>query len=549
MAFDLLSFDVTRCPMVDSLGNPIQLDAPPAGAAFYHWADLPKATGWFRQASLMLTQLNDVNGRSFQEQKQWMMGLLTSLMNGYNALNIPWATDPEARRLYRQYLAGRPDTDTVSARESDFGDAQPYGGTGWYQGLIRDPRESSGSIIQATKQLFHQYYPGHDVQGHHPLEYNLYLTPTIVAIQPRGQRVPGPTFGENEDVYAQNLLVTTRDWANAAVWSGVPLGGATCVDIRDGLNHCGPYSSQRSWFDFKFDTAIDLFNDGTPLIIQPPLVYFYPWLSEWIRSVNDRGTREIVSCARAYAIWRNREEVHSLGDPSGPFFAQTVAGTQSNVTAQLGQQSPAASIAAATVAAVGAAFTGVTFGISALIGGVAAATITVANSLGAFHGDIVGHGRNDLGWYKPVFERAWLSGDPSARKPDGTPDPASGIPQQVVPDPPAAFVPGNNGYQDLGFGFANQNQATIADLAAQQSGVGMATTAQQHAAVSDIEGYAVDTTDHGMSRSPQRALGEAPAWQTPVLIVGGIAIAAGLLYAGYRLLTPSPSRKAEGDSK
>lgn len=493
------------CALTDALGAPITLPAPPAGLTFQQWWDPELARGWFRYAQDLVDRMPSIDGADLPLQLTYMNNIGRSLMNGYNALNIPWNTDADARRLFRQYMSGPPQPPTISLLTTEFGKRANYGGSGWFQPNQKWPRASNGSIPRVAADHFYRYFGNREEASNHPLNIVLPFMPEIARLGDGGGEVPEPGIFDDPEAFRQSALPGSINWANAwpAQTSISYLSLGQCRDIRTGGACTG------TWYDFRFDepSAFGFLNPQVSLDVAPALVWFWPWLSEWVRSAVARTPEEIVGCARSYVIYRNNQQIESFRSVDA--FLREVSSAPGSLLEQIrSSDSVGADIFATSALALGAAFGTVTFGISTLVGGAAAAVSKVMQSAGAFDQGIRERGRDDLGRYKPFFERAWLAGNPT----DAGDNPGAilrvpAVPGGLAPMPPPPTPGSHSSYDDLLV--ANTPEAQI-ELDAVNHLAGI------------VPGYGVTPTGFN--------------WAIPVTL----AIGAVLVYAGYTLFFSQP---------
>ncbi len=428
------------CSFTNAIGEPVALDTPPAGAALTHYHDPDRARAWFAYAKLTASAWASLDDSNFRTQMTVYVNIGRAIMNGYNALNIPWHTDPEARRLWREYLSGPATPTTARILETEFGQRGFYGGADdWFRSNEAHPRMSQGSIPRITRASFLSLYPRRADADLHPLQLCLPPMPRTVPLNAAGEEVRAPGLFDDPDVVRQIELERFADWANAwpdfGTFASEYMGQDFCVNSQTGvrvsqdflrdeqravmqsIEQGGPLTWMQpapNWKYMSFNTAIAPFgrdiDPRIPLKCSPALVWFFPWLLAWADSVAARTPQDIIVCSRAYVVWRNAQQVLSMGGPEA--FLRAAAGSAPDLYAQMNRESPIATAAQGVIGAVGGALSAPTFGISALVAGAAIGTIGILNGVGAFDQGVQNRGRDDLGRYKPSFERGWLSGNP-----------------------------------------------------------------------------------------------------------------------------------------
>lgn len=479
-------------PVYDALGRVVPEMTPRVGAHLFHWADPVRARGWFQVARKLLADKSRLalldapinktdqkaNRAQAASQTLYVAEILTAIARGYNLLNVVWWNDPEARRLYRTYIAGSPQTYSGNSGRSIFEETTDYN-EGWYTKDNAFPLSSmNGGSLQAValNTLGSRVIPGKPFA----ISAQLLLSP----IEPlrSGQLISSASAlynvpmvrskfaGVCSPVLVNEASIAGSGYTRLSFPVGRPIGAAGAPDGFGGafgqaadLAISGAHFSDLGfpWADqCKHDAGYGLaYSPEIPVVILPggeelpagfddwrgaylvrvggfitaPLRAYLAYFAAWTQSLIDRMPGQIIQDSRAFVAYQNKGTIDNNGGVS--VAIDKLLNTDSQIYDQQHQPSPTAAYAAASIAALGAALGTVTSGISAVVGGAIAAIISVADML--ILKGTSGHGRDDLGRYKLQFERSWLSGNPAQLAADqGAPS----LPPSEISDPPGAGV-------------------------------------------------------------------------------------------------------------
>lgn len=402
------------------------------------WMDADLATACFAEARRLADiAVSVANGSDRSQDKAGADALKQSMfwiMMGYNALNVPWYMDPEARKLFRQFIAGPPQDHGGFTATSEFGSLLNYNDQWFVPGHI-DPGFSQSVVSQRMQALVRSVPELNDP--------NTMQVPTLwpITVVPADLGGPGLAVKNPWDVslslggggspnnaadptyadYVENFFVWKgfQDEQNFSLVSppvyceNRPGSWANCQS-RDAFSPAGPNIDDThpfngvtngSWRTFSWQN-----NPFNPKLISTPLIFYVPWIDAWASSVTSRAPQSIAVAARLYTVYVNSSKAVSSGG-SAVFVNQVVSlpGLE-NSLATTGNEQDAMRIAATAVAGVGAALAVATYGISAIIGGGIALGLTV----GAASIRNTPHiARDDLGRFKPIIDRGWLAGNPA----------------------------------------------------------------------------------------------------------------------------------------
>jgi hypothetical protein len=155
-----------------------------------------------------------------------------------------------------------------------------------------------------------------------------------------------------------------------------------------------------------------------------------------VQSLRSRTPQQIVLGARFYTAYINNQIAGNVGGQAEVFsrIVQNIATLNQPGTAAASQFLAAGALAASIAGAVTSIAAGVAGAtataipaVGAIIGGAIVAVTAIGTAL--LSPDTSSLKRDDLGRFKPVFERGWLSGNPGDAS-------ITGAPSLDVPDPP-----------------------------------------------------------------------------------------------------------------
>ncbi len=447
-----------------AIGSPYPLTI---GRRIRHWAAPEDAIGWFRQAAFWLNdnaRIELLKGRSPAEQAAFLELVQGAIISAFNCLNIVWWTDPISRSLYRKYFAGNPNTTGSSMREALFGRRANYGGStpvvsgstsdyyGWFVPnsdvpVVRDP---GGLIPRAAWQNFLRHNANtHPMMFIPTLGFNL-STLSGVAI-PDVSDMVGSLAVELETDVKNNYFLTLGNGAINRCSAGLAYPRQCSYVVPNVVGLYGydstvagrPSDWDTNWFQIAASSGLApnsrLFESYGPF-------RYIDYLREWMAGMTSRTGAQIIQDSRAYVAFANNESVVAMGGRTQ--FITEALGAAGDVVAQQAALDPGLDAAAQAAFALGGALAGVTYGISAVVGGLVGGGLMLANR--GIRKDVSNRGKDDLGRWKPVFERAWLSGDPNST---GQPDPPAFqvefAPPEFTPLPPRGTIvaPGNSRIQ------------------------------------------------------------------------------------------------------
>lgn len=394
----------------------------PRGGAITQWMDTDLAAACFaearRQMDFAVNYASSKDPSGDLNGEQALGSAVYWIINGYNALNIPWYMDPSARSLFRQYLAGPPLTYAGITTTSEFGSLSSYNDK-WFVPGSRYPGYSLGIISQQMYSLMKSVPELNDPEY---TKQCINLWPyTWIPPLLRGNGPQDPVYGNNiANAFAGlNGFQDETDFS----WVNAP-GGDQSRDWQHpagpNIDNNNPYNgiTNNSWRTFSWQNNAFFSQFGAPKVISTPVIFYVPWIDAWATSVVSRDPQSIVIAARTYTTYTNYSKATASGSAQN-FINQVLAvpGLE-NQQATTGPTQDSLRVAAGTVAALGVAFSGVTYGISGIVGGIIAGGLSIASATVRNTPHIA---RDDLGRFKPVIERGWLAGNPTVNGDLGRP--------------------------------------------------------------------------------------------------------------------------------
>lgn len=450
--FRLLNIQVVPRPFV-VLPEPPTAYPLELGAVIKHTAAPEDAVGWFANARALLNDNAMIATISAHapgpgvDGLEYMAKIMGAIQNGFNCLNIVWWNDPVSRAVYRKWISGPP-AGTSNLWFNEMFDARTnYGGDvrnrqagsyqeGWYVPNERDPvivDGTGGIIARATRDRWKQI-----MNLPNP---NSFVQTVGLGVSTADGGRPFSTEGDLVNQLSVELQpsVMNRMWVMAGRRQTECVPGfafpRTCERSPSAYSLVGVWSpdGQRAAYPEKWDSFFGqapVLGNRTNIAMAAsgPVVYL-PYLRELVDGLVSRTPAQIIQDARAFVIFQNAESAAAAG--GGQSFLRAALGANEDVLGQITRSDPTAQIAGQTIMAVGAAFSTLTYGISAVVGAVVGGAIILGDKISEHA--VEGHGKDDLGRYKPLLERAWLSGNPNI--------PVPRMPEYNVESAPAQYRP------------------------------------------------------------------------------------------------------------
>lgn len=493
LQFCKLIFPVEARSLQDAYGNHLPVYPLQYGSLLEQWADPTRSVGWIREANRLLRdnariasldapvnrQDRTANANQANAQYQYVREIVTAIAHVYNLLNLVWWNDPDARRLYRQYIAGPPAIENIGStntpNRSVFEQIPDYN-PNWYTKDYSFP--TANYLSNGWGQLQSNALRQADHAGAKPgtrfaISALILMAPTT-ALNP-GQAVEMASAVYNTPMvrmkYAQSCSFPLSA-ADSSVGSGGNFSGfggrlgsvaqqaatqpATLVSFpwdlqcQETSTSYTAYSSDgygnsphaimpdgtelpKGFDDWRAAYYGPMYNGWTGTVVTAPLRDYLVWLQAWAASLAARTLPQIIQDTRAFTVYQNSMTIKYNGTTVQQAIA-SIVNTNADIEAQKHARSAEATVtsgfllgAAGVASSVPGAGT-----VAAVILGAAAAVVSVVDML--ITKGTKGHGRDDLGRYKLQLERAWLSGDPTAL------DAQTGAP--ILPSSEAVDPPG-----------------------------------------------------------------------------------------------------------
>lgn len=403
--------------------------------AFYHWCDMPNASGWFAEArrlfnrsrdELMRTSATDFSQRKLfnARQNEYVFKIFEAVANAYNCLNVPWYLHQQARMLYNVYLSGPLDrSDTFAPNASSCKDWYLAPGEPFYA-VISD--QSRGILPRMARALYKTRVPSG--VAHNLFVQSVGIGTAIVGLDDRSD-LSTLLAGE----YTSSSWYYERDVMNAAFLTAGPgprlpmprlaIPYLTYPDLPgDGWvvdnDHTALSDSNRletvplsvptdfvdDWRSFRGDFGATVGGDPRMKISLGPYHYLQ-WLGDWLDLIESQQLDDVIISVREMALYWNQRMIRQSNS------AQQIMSAIGDQYGEAARPDQGLLVAGQAAAAIGAALASVTYGISALIG----AGVSLGLNVAATVADParVTAGRDDLGRWKPMLERPWCGGDPS----------------------------------------------------------------------------------------------------------------------------------------
>lgn len=274
--FLLLTLDIGSFSFTDGSGPPV----PAPGGTLQAWMDIDLANAWRERIAQLLTDgalraslygpidPND-RGALAQRQLRYMGDIAEAFANYYNALNIPWDSDPRARYVYRRWLAGDPEGLDVPQRKSHLYDKYTAYSSQWYQWDSAWPRSDRfdvqtagdvhGLLPKRARELFNTYFQPNDRASRHKTEF---VASTGLYID----------LDENTTLWPDNAITSgalahTRNRAYVTMDRRITLRGGARVYVQDSYDD---YQRARQVYERFVNQCIMFGGVGFPYLPAPP---------------------------------------------------------------------------------------------------------------------------------------------------------------------------------------------------------------------------------------------------------------------------------------
>ncbi len=455
-------------PLKDVMGNTLTIQPVQPGQTLLHWADPDLAMAWFNRANDLLNDSQrmrnltkpptfvDAAANVAAAQAQWTYvgEIMYAISSAYNALNINWYNDPTTRTIYRSMFPGLPFAQNGLTDDSIFGSDNDYRHD-WYTASVDTPYINAGvgaggdgqsgsspfgSIVQ---KLIEGRINGYPLPGRsllHPID--VVLTSMFQTTVPPGTVPRDNSVDASLSVMNSFMCRDRNPWSlNAPKYAAEPfaarypdfpydagtINGAQLPNAYTVVS--GVPVQMDDWRAYYFNIAQQVLGQevtSEQLGAACGLFYYLPFFKNIVAGALARNASQIIQDSRGFVLYMNAGFIRKNGGL--PSAIQNVLNTRLDIAHQQMQYQGVFNAIGSGAAALGAALATSTYGISALVGGAVAATASIAGA--EYRAGYTGHGKDDLGRLKPIFERAWLSGDPSYS------DPNQGAPEFPVENPP-----------------------------------------------------------------------------------------------------------------
>lgn len=423
-----------------------------------HFADVQVASMWAQYANALandpvkLEVLDSVDPASGQQglafflaQHDYVFDCFHSIAQFFNSLNIPWYTHPQSRDLYRKWMAGRlSGGDSVLFNQrSDYNEDHWFTKTHWtdernplrLRPLLKSPvaDDRYGIIPRLARDAWNRFgsKPGENERfpidfkiragiglnkldgnwrvddADPPIDYQdnvineAFVIPFALdfnAIIQTGRKNVA-SLPESEIV---RRLLKFKNYVPAIdVDSGGVVGGSTGFRV-------GKISDWRTYaWDDRVHFAV------VPWQVATPLRVYLEWAAEWARMLASTTPETVLTDSRVSVVRTNWQWTEALG-PDG--FNRAAATSETRADREGRGSDVLTAVSALTDAASGTIPV-----VGNIIGGVVSGGLSLINQF-VRSGSPRSTARDDLGRWKPRFERAYLGGDPlSTVAADGVP--------------------------------------------------------------------------------------------------------------------------------
>lgn len=446
-----------------------------ASGSIDHFADKEVASRWAKYAKALtsdavkisaLDKINPKNGSfwQFTAQAWFVHDCFNAIAQFYNALNIPWHTDPTARDMYRLYLAG-----SAGGDRNFFTKDLDHNENGWYHKghwtdenhpirlrarLMPDKDERSlGLIPRSVREAFNRIgpFPAMGLEGEsntkRPIDFRVTAGLTTWDLAFKSSFEDRIVAKGNVPIDYSNDLYN-RAFVNPASmdWARMPDGSEAAVVLQGAKTNeelirllAGTFISDLSvrlltypylltgyicdWraFSWSQNPFGNIVVGYPPWQCTAPLRSYLNWAIDWAASIASRSPEDVLSKSRANVIATNWGWTRSLGSE----FAEIAATATSRAETE-GKGSDLLQAVASIGGEVGASIPNPK---AQLIAGAVSSVLSLVNKFIRFSPP-KSTARDDLGRWKPIIERAYLGGDPLSDVP------AQGIPRFIVPTLP-----------------------------------------------------------------------------------------------------------------
>lgn len=445
-----------------------------------HFADLEVARNWAQYAKALandeykLAILNYISPNAgqagleyFIAQHEYVYDCFHAIAQFFNSLNIPWYTHPASRDLYRRWLAGR----FAGGDSVLFNPRTDYNEQHWYSKAFltdeRDPLrirplltsptpdERYGIIPREIREKWNRFgsKPGENDQF--PIEFRQRAGIALKKLDGRWLLPDNDAPVDYQDnVLNEAFVIPFSLDFNAIIATGraepatlprdrmldfiARLDGGDVID-EDRWGNTASVSHRigrvSDWRTYAWDDRISF--GFPPWQAAAPLEMYLRWAREWADIIAAADPAQVLSDSRVNVIRTNFQWTESLG-PEGFNRAASTADTRAE------REGKGSDVLSAVSALTGVTSSAIPV-VGSIIGGVVSGGLNLINQF-VRTGPPRSTSRDDLGRWKPKFERAYLGGDPLSTVPaEGVPlhrvATLPGFCRTKIPVPPSDLPP------------------------------------------------------------------------------------------------------------
>lgn len=424
-----------------------------------HWADPELAISWLIQArrwlddKALFDQLNAppnltdlaANRAMKARQTDFVGRPFYAIAKAFDAMNLVAMNDPVGRYLHHEFVSGAPfgETDAEQltswfAKETNFGGGfqragRPQEFGRWFVPNQRTPifgeqkaLAPAGSIAKKARNGFLNFYPrGARVASGHPNNFGQFVGIRLAADRQQQATLAAVQYQKyvvNQAYVFRNFSEAQRgtldDYGGVLVTPGDNIGNRGKGVMPDGtilppapsLNGSVTtlFWDWRATFFDEWPTVFGIESDPNGrLDLTPPMMLYLELASRWVDACLARGVNQIIEDTRRFVTWANYQQVRQAG--SIEQFLADATNKDGDVLRQQLARDTGIQAASGIILAAGTGLAAATYGISALVAGVATAVLQAIDF--ATDGEVRGYGKDEFGNYKPNLLRAMLSGD------------------------------------------------------------------------------------------------------------------------------------------
>jgi len=427
----------------------------PSTPALLHWADFQLAGAWAAWAKAYADDTQraarldrvlpdpdfgvvtrEATRDAWEAQVDYVRDLFECIAQYYNALNIPWFTDKEARDLWQKWIVGNDSDENLRPSEAfdynneaayskeDFGDR---GNINPYRNRLRlkrgeASRARAGIIPREALRMADKMKGGTPINLDAQFHQAAGLMFTPLAGERSNNRWIDPSLATTSVNRGFAVPVTLNYIQEETRWDrgfrDLPHVGRT--DARRNEDESNDRFERAAtiadWRTFSYD----LEGAAGQYQLAAPLQKYVAWAKEWIEKIHARTPREVLRSAREYVLLRNLRMITAFGGIEG--FWESMGARDADLKAWFDRPNPALKTAETITRSIGGIGGAVGFAVGGPLGKAASdlAFGFVGESLGLI-ATAIGNpappddkGKDDLGRWKPSLDRSFLGGKTAA---------------------------------------------------------------------------------------------------------------------------------------